>query len=179
METSSVTFPIFFQDGLTSLHMAARDDLVEIVTVLLAGGANPNIRNMVGKRSQISVIKFMKPFLVSQKTGILHIFTSIPCSSVHVCFHSSFNIHTYKAQRSQVPQNHTNIPLVNPTTPTTTTPIALQRLFPKQIPFISHKSTQSKFIFRALKSLFIQQTDRVPHTLFMFFSSHLDSMTRK
>ena len=49
METSSVTFPIFFQGGLTSLHLAARDGHVEIVTVLLASGADPNVETMVGK----------------------------------------------------------------------------------------------------------------------------------
>ena len=57
MESNSVTFPIFFQSGLTSLHMAARDGLVEIVTILLAHGANPNFQNMVGKRSYISIHK--------------------------------------------------------------------------------------------------------------------------
>ena len=49
METSSVTFPIFFQGGLTFLHLAARDGHVEIVTVLLASGADPNVETMVGK----------------------------------------------------------------------------------------------------------------------------------
>ena len=48
MRNNSVTFP-FFQGGLNSLHMAARDGGVEIVTVLLASGADPNIKSMVGK----------------------------------------------------------------------------------------------------------------------------------
>ena len=56
METSSVRFRTFFQGGLTSLHIAARDGYVEIVTILLEGGANPNIKAMVGKRQHVKYL---------------------------------------------------------------------------------------------------------------------------
>ena len=82
VETSSVTFPIFFQDGLTSLHIAAHDDLLEIVTILLAGGANPNIQNMVGKRSHMSVYKIYGNIFGQSENGnftYFHINTTFHC----------------------------------------------------------------------------------------------------
>ena len=82
METSSVTFPMFFQDSLTSLHIAAHDDLLEIVTILLAGGANPNIQNMVGKRSHMSVYKIYGNIFGQSENGnftYFHINTTFQC----------------------------------------------------------------------------------------------------
>ena len=49
METSSVTFSIFFQDGLTSLYLAAREGHEDIVRVLLTSGTDPNVKTMVIK----------------------------------------------------------------------------------------------------------------------------------
>ena len=49
METSSVTFSIFFQDGLTSLHWAAREGHEDIVRVLLTSGTDPNVQTKVIK----------------------------------------------------------------------------------------------------------------------------------
>ena len=49
METSSVTFSIFFQDGLTSLYLAALEGYEDIVRVLLTSGADPSVKTKVIK----------------------------------------------------------------------------------------------------------------------------------
>ena len=49
METSSVTFSISFQDGLTSLHLAAHKGHEDIVRVLLTSGTDPNLKTTVIK----------------------------------------------------------------------------------------------------------------------------------
>ena len=43
------TFSIFFQDGFTSLHLAAREGHEDIVRVLLTIGTDPNVETMVSK----------------------------------------------------------------------------------------------------------------------------------
>ena len=108
METSSVTFPMFFQDSLTSLHIAAHDDLLEIVTILLAGGANPNIQNMVGKRSHMSVYKIYGNIFGQSENGNFTYFSHqyhVPVST----FVSIPRLTYIQGPKIRDPQNHTNI----------------------------------------------------------------------
>ena len=81
--------------------MAARDGLIEIVTILLARGANPNLQNRVGKRSHIFVHKMYETIFgqsENENFTYFHINTEFQCPHLF-----PFLIqHAYKARHKDL-----------------------------------------------------------------------------